>query len=114
MSDFAGIEAKILLRSIALSPEEQSKQSMHGAPQSDCEFRHRPAQAFVSSLACRFHRTLAARVEVLWPVPDAAGSIEIGGSIQIGERTLIDLAVAAGLTSTAPDFRIAAAIPVRQ
>ncbi len=44
---------------------------------------------------------------------EPAGIIEVGGSFLFGDRTLFDLAVGAGLTSSAPDFRITGAIPVR-
>jgi len=45
--------------------------------------------------------------------PEPAGMIEVGGSFLIGDRSLLDVAIGAGLTSTAPDFRVTGAFPVR-
>jgi hypothetical protein len=45
--------------------------------------------------------------------PDPLAALELGGSFLIGDATLIDLAIGAGLTSTAPDFRVTGAIPFR-
>ena len=50
------------------------------------------------------------------PIPgtdEPAALIELGGSFLLGDATLIDVAVGAGLTRSAPDFRITGALPVR-
>jgi hypothetical protein len=41
------------------------------------------------------------------------GLLELGGSVVLGERTALDVAVGAGLTRNAPDFRISVALPIR-
>ena len=59
-----------------------------------------------------FERTTVNDVSIAG-TDEPAASIELGGSFLLGDATLLDLAVAAGLTASAPDFRITAAIPVR-
>jgi len=41
------------------------------------------------------------------------GLLEFGGSMVLSERTALDVAVGAGVTSNAPDFRISVAVPIR-
>ena len=41
------------------------------------------------------------------------GMLEFGGSVLLGERTALDVAVGAGVTRNAPDFRIGVALPIR-
>jgi len=44
---------------------------------------------------------------------EPAGILDIGGSVALSESTLIDVSVGAGLTSSAPDFRVLLALPYR-
>jgi hypothetical protein len=44
---------------------------------------------------------------------EPAGIFEIGGSVVLSERMLLDVAVGAGVTHSAPDFRLSVALPFR-
>jgi hypothetical protein len=44
---------------------------------------------------------------------DTFGLLEFGGSVVLSERTALDVAVGAGVTRNAPDFRIGVALPIR-
>ena len=49
----------------------------------------------------------------LFGTDETFGMLEFGGSVLLGERTALDVAVGAGVTRNAPDFRIGIALPIR-